>query len=410
MFFIIIRGGNFEGQLGREPRTDVNAMPEKIESVADEFIIEVVCGRYHTCVVTSSGSTYTWGKQIVREQERIVMLPSLMRNRISKKVICLSAAFHTVFVVDGGEVYSWGEGNDGQLGHGDQVYQHSPRRVDALVGVKVKGVSCGLAHTAVCTTDGVVYTFGDSCCGQLGHGDTKMKTSPRIVYALSCKNVSQVQCCDLSTFALTASGYVFTWGSDLYGILGHGNLSKADFLTVPSLVDGLCDYKVVQIDGGPYHCAVLANLSSCPIRQSQRDSFNKKEHSNVVFMVENESYYANIDTLTENNSYFKAMFRCRMRENIERIVEVQDCTKDLFLQMLQFFYFDNFRIENVEDVIGLWCVADMYQIEGLKFSCMSRIERCSSGECVFKVLEEAEDLDCPCEGLKSICKASLNKL
>ena len=42
----------------------------------------------------------------------------------------------------------------------------------------------------------------------------------------------------------------------------------------------------------------------------------------MVFMVENEPIHANTDILCEKSEYFQAMFRSKMRESLERVVEV----------------------------------------------------------------------------------------
>ena len=40
---------------------------------------------------------------------------------------------HTVVVMDGRELYTWGQGEDGQLGHGDAEERHRPCKVRACV-------------------------------------------------------------------------------------------------------------------------------------------------------------------------------------------------------------------------------------------------------------------------------------
>ena len=125
------------------------------------------------------------------------------------------------------EVFTWGRGKYGNLGHGDVICQQSPKRVEALVGVNAREVSsCGLYHTAVCTEDGHLYTFGDGEYGQLGHEEKDNISSPALVNALegSSKNSTQVQCGCNYNMALTSSGYVFTCGmTKEYGVLGHRN-------------------------------------------------------------------------------------------------------------------------------------------------------------------------------------------
>jgi hypothetical protein len=139
-------------------------------------------------------------------------------------------------------------------------------------------------------------------------------------------------------------------------------------------------------------------------RESQQASFNNKLHSDVVFKVENESLYANVDVLTQKSDYFAAMFRSNMRESIERVVEVPNCSKASFLLVLEYLHLDGFTV-SIDDVVELWVLADMYQMEGLKYCCMGALERGLCEANVSQVSEDVEEMSCPCEELKRICHA-----
>ena len=55
-------------------------------------------------------------------------------------------------------------------------------------------VAAGLAHTAVATADGAVYTFGWNADGQLGLGDTVSREGPTLVEgALDDEHITQVR-------------------------------------------------------------------------------------------------------------------------------------------------------------------------------------------------------------------------
>ena len=400
----INRGCGWKGRLGHG-NEDIKITPQLVKSLDGKVIVEVICGQHYTCAITSTGSIYTWGTSIGAGfgRHRNILLPRLLGDLSIKCVLCVSVNYGiTACVTRGGEVFTWGSGYGGRLGHGDQRDQLTPRRVDTLIDVIPKHVSCGRFHTAVCTEDGKVYIFGDGQCGQLGHGNKESKNYPVLVKALKGKHITQVQCGMYhNSMALTSSGYVFTWGAGASGLLGRGKSNLRD-LSIPCLVEGLRQHNIVQIITTYEQCAVIVDPIPSPIRQSQQASFNNKVNADVVFMVENEPLYANVEVLSQKSDYFAAMFRCNMKESIERIVEIPNCSKIAFLELLKYLILDDF-VASLKDVLVLWYLADMYQLDGLKYSCMGALDRCLCKENALQIYLETDKLICPCDELKRMC-------
>ena len=73
------------------------------------------------------------------------------------------------------KVYACGEGTNGQLGVGEYVDQTSPRVLSELSTYVVRHVatSPGGRHSMALTADGKVFSWGDGEFGQLGHGDNQ---------------------------------------------------------------------------------------------------------------------------------------------------------------------------------------------------------------------------------------------
>jgi hypothetical protein len=63
----------------------------------------------------------------------------------------------------------------------------------------------------------------------------------------------------------------------------------------------------------------------------------------------------------------------------------------------------------MDDVLELWVLADMYQMEGLKHTCMGALERGLCKENVTEISQEVEDLSCPCDELKRMCHDFLDR-
>ena len=75
-----------------------------------------------------------------------------------------------------------------KLGHGNEIGHSTPKRVDALVGLAVSQIACGSRHTAIITTSGAIYTWGDKENGVTGHGDTDgHQYTPKLLERLANK-------------------------------------------------------------------------------------------------------------------------------------------------------------------------------------------------------------------------------
>ena len=59
---------------------------------------------------------------------------------------------------------------------------------------------------------------------------------------------------------------------------------------------------------------------------------------------------------------------------------------------------------SIDDLVDVWVLADMYQLKELKLCCLSSLGRDLCEEIqVSWILEEAEELSCPCDELKRMC-------
>lgn len=114
-----------------------------------------------------------------------------------------------------GEVMTFGSGDCGQLAHGvdedDDLMVKYPRIVYSLRDKKVVGIACGGLHNAVCTEEGLVYTWGCADDGSLGRiGDENF---PILVEGLANETIIRVACGDGQTMAVSTAGEVWGWGT-----------------------------------------------------------------------------------------------------------------------------------------------------------------------------------------------------
>ncbi|CAI9112202.1 OLC1v1012617C1 [Oldenlandia corymbosa var. corymbosa] len=178
--------------------------------------------------------------------------------------------WHSAAITSLGQLFTFGDGSFGALGHGDCSSTSTPREVESLKGLRTVMVSCGFWHTAAvvdvsartenssASTDGKLFTWGNGDNGQLGHGDKKSRLVPCCITTLGKESFRKVACGHSITVALTTSGNVYTMGRAEYGQLGNlGNNGS-----LPSRVLGkIKNIFIEDIACGSFHVAALSSTS-----------------------------------------------------------------------------------------------------------------------------------------------------
>ncbi|CAI0625534.1 unnamed protein product [Linum tenue] len=264
------------GRLGHGVGKDA-IQPRLVESLAVTSVDFVACGEFHTCAVTMAGELYTWGDGTHNAGllGHGTDVSHWIPKRISGPLEGLQIAsvtcgpWHTALITSMGQLFTFGDGTFGVLGHGDRENIAYPREVDSLSGLRTIAVACGVWHTAAVVevivaqssssvSSGKLFTWGDGDKNRLGHGDKEPRLKPTCVPALIEYNFHKIACGHSLTVGLTTSGNVFTMGSTVYGQLGS---PQADG-KLPCLVeDKLSGEFVEEIACGSYHVAVLTSKS-----------------------------------------------------------------------------------------------------------------------------------------------------
>ncbi|KAJ4965256.1 hypothetical protein NE237_017105 [Protea cynaroides] len=262
------------GRLGHGVGKDVN-QPRLVESLAFCSVDFAVCGEFHTCAVTIAGELYTWGDGthnaglLGHGTDVSHWIPKRVAGPLEglqvASVTC--GPWHTALITSTGQLFTFGDGTFGVLGHGNRESVSYPREVDSLMGLKTIAVACGVWHTAAVVevivkqssasfSSGKLFTWGDGDKNRLGHGDKEPRLKPTCVPSLIDYNFHKLACGHSLTVGLTTSGHVFTMGSTVYGQLGNPNADGK----LPCLVeDRLAGESVEEVACGAYHVAVLTS-------------------------------------------------------------------------------------------------------------------------------------------------------
>ncbi|KAB1220876.1 Ultraviolet-B receptor UVR8 [Morella rubra] len=262
------------GRLGHGAGKDVS-QPHLVESLAANSVDFVACGEFHTCAVTMAGELYTWGDGthnaglLGHGTEVSHWIPKRISGPLEGLQIATVTCgpWHTALVTSMGQLFTFGDGTFGVLGHGDRESVTYPREVESLSGLRTIAVACGVWHTAAVVevimtqssasvSSGKLFTWGDGDKNRLGHGDKEARLKPTCVPALIDFNFHKIACGHSLTVGLTTSGNVFTMGSTVYGQLGNLHADGK----LPCLVEGkLVGESVEELACGAYHVAVLTS-------------------------------------------------------------------------------------------------------------------------------------------------------
>lgn len=191
---------------------------------------------------------------LVSDQDEPTFVDALRGVGVSQ-IACGSG--HTVVLTTDGQVYTWGRGDDGRLGHGDNGWKYVPRIAQSLSGQVIVQVTCGSYHTAAVASNGDLFTWGGGMYGKLGHGNESGHSTPRRVEGLVGLTVSQIACGSRHTAVLTSTGALYTWGDKENGVAGHGDTEGHQY--TPKLLERMAGKRVIQLSACGFHTGCLTD-------------------------------------------------------------------------------------------------------------------------------------------------------
>ncbi|KAM3194162.1 hypothetical protein ACQJBY_070677 [Aegilops geniculata] len=253
------------------PRIDAS-LPKALESTVLLDIHNIACGSKHSVLVTKQGEMYSWGEEsggrLGHGVDTNLTHPKLISTLSGINIESVACGeFHTCAVSFCGDLYTWGDGmhNFGLLGHGNDTAHWIPKKVcGPLEGLHISSVSCGPSHTAVVTSAGQLFTFGDGVFGALGHGDRQSTNVAREVSSLRGLRTVLAACGAWHTVAIVevvdslnsaTSCKLFTWGDGNKGQLGHADRETR---LIPACVESLHKLSFCQVACGYDFTAALS--------------------------------------------------------------------------------------------------------------------------------------------------------
>jgi alpha-tubulin suppressor-like RCC1 family protein len=222
-------GSNQFGQLGHGDELD-RTSPVLVGGL--KGVRGIAAAGQYSLAVTQSSEMFSWGDFNYWAEGHL--RPTIVEGFGGVRVCHVSADYGIAFAIgEDGELFSWG-GSDwkiNSLGHGDWEDQPSPKRIEALRGVRVSSVSARWKHTLALTEDGLVYSWGENKGGALlgrPHVEEDGDDWPKPVEALRGVRVGSITAGYYRSYAVADTGEVWVWGLDNAGLIPPGYGAKID--------------------------------------------------------------------------------------------------------------------------------------------------------------------------------------
>jgi alpha-tubulin suppressor-like RCC1 family protein len=189
------------------------------------------------------------GGQLGHGDETDQLIPKQIESLSGAIAIAISAGdSHSLFLDRNGKVWSCGVGSYGRLGHGNRANQWIPKQIESLSDVIA--VSAGNAHSLFLDRNGKVWSCGRGYFGRLGHGNETGQLIPKQIASLS--DVIAIRAGYTHSLFLDRKGKVWSCGRGIDGQLGHGDEAEQ---WIPKQIESLSD--VISISAGSNHSLFL---------------------------------------------------------------------------------------------------------------------------------------------------------
>ena len=222
--------------------------PKKILSIPP--VVSVSCGSHHSLIITNDSDLWScgnndWGQLCLGNKEFQFTFKQTSFTNISR--ISLGNN-HSLFQTNEGEIYGCGSNINKQLGSACLSNTIAPFIISNLPSNIVQFV-CGTLHNLFLDSEGNVFSFGENCFGQLGHGFNTINIT-------DIPPIRTISCVGSSSYLIDYDGNLWSFGHNNNGQLGHGDSVNRK---VPTKVERLKD--IQQISFGCFGSHVLVKDS-----------------------------------------------------------------------------------------------------------------------------------------------------
>jgi alpha-tubulin suppressor-like RCC1 family protein len=219
-------GLNNYGQLGTSTNSGMTPPNTSPIQVGNGTYTSLAAGAYHSLALRADGSLYTWGWNFYGQLGNGTSSATAAVSNPNPTQITgtytqvVAGIYHSLALRANGSLYAWGGNDQGQLGINTNL-SGSLLKSPTLVGGTYAALAAGSFHTLALTASGTVFTWGSNTNGQLGN--LPSSTTSTFTASPVTGTYTQVAAGAAHSLALRADGTLWAWGNNGSGQLGRDN-------------------------------------------------------------------------------------------------------------------------------------------------------------------------------------------
>jgi alpha-tubulin suppressor-like RCC1 family protein len=236
---VLTWGDNRMGQLGQGFYSDLVEKPTLLDSLKDDFIIDVKSGMFHCVVLSAKGNAYSWGKnqaitgRAVRNRfgDHINFCNEMTSQNIPQNISTEYVSggetvvqidcglYHSAFVTNKGSCYMWGDNQGRFLPDYPEDNSAIPMRIPGLPNCKQ--IRCGEDHNIALASEGTqtsVYAWGDNASRQCGNTPQKHLPQPKIIEVAGA-TIESVWAGPVNSYLISDKHEVYAFGAPILGLM-----------------------------------------------------------------------------------------------------------------------------------------------------------------------------------------------
>tara|TARA_Y100001963_G_C6714774_1_gene416075 strand:+ start:34 stop:1218 length:1185 start_codon:yes stop_codon:yes gene_type:complete len=233
-------GYNEYGSLGQSEASGIKRdSPTQIPGTDWTLVAGSGNGARHQLAIKTDGTLWAWGRnehgQLGLGNKTYYSSPVQIPGTTWNYVV-VDWAFAAATKTDG-TLWSWGRNNYGMLGHNNKTDYSSPKQIPGTTwGTTADKLATDDYGIKAIKTDGTLWMIGGNQEGTLGNNQpTNSHRSSPIQIPGTWTHVSGSGQMSYNSSAIKAGGYLFTWGQNDKGQLGHNNRTSR---SSPVMVSG----------------------------------------------------------------------------------------------------------------------------------------------------------------------------